>query len=79
MLVLSRKVGEQVLIPQLNITVTVLSAGPGRVQLGIKAPKEIDITRPEYRKQILADEAVEASTTGAHNSFADFSCEAALC
>ena len=62
MLVLSRKVGEQVLIPQLNITVTVLSAGPGRVQLGIKAPKEIDITRPEYQIREASGSATSIST-----------------
>ena len=47
MLVLSRKINEQVLIPGLNITVTVLSIGSNRVQLGIDAPRNVDITRPE--------------------------------
>ena len=47
MLVLSRKIGEQILIPGLNIRVTVLSVGKNRVQLGIDAPPEVDITRPE--------------------------------
>ena len=47
MLVLSRKTGQQVLIPDLNISITVLSAERNRVQLGIRAPREIDITRPD--------------------------------
>ena len=51
MLVLSRKIGEQILIPELNITLTVLSAGPNRVQLGIKAPRTVNITRPEIAER----------------------------
>lgn len=47
MLVLSRKTNEQILIPGLNITITVLSIGANRVQLGIKAPRHVDITRPD--------------------------------
>ena len=47
MLVLSRKLQEQIVIPGLNIRVTVLSVGTNRVQLGIEAPRGIQITRPE--------------------------------
>ena len=79
MLVLSRKVGEQILIPQLNITVTVLSAGPGRVQLGIKAPKEIDITRPEYQKRKASGSETSIPTTEVVEAFANSWREPALC
>ena len=47
MLVLTRKIGEQVLVPELNITVTVISTGANRVQLGFQAPQQVNITRPE--------------------------------
>lgn len=47
MLVLSRKLQQQIFIPDLNIRITVLSVGRNRVQLGIDAPAEIQITRPE--------------------------------
>jgi len=47
MLVLSRKLREQITIPGLDITVTVLSVGGNRVQLGIEAPAHIDISRPD--------------------------------
>lgn len=47
MLVLSRKHQEQILIPGLNITITVLKVGAQRVQLGIAAPADVQITRPE--------------------------------
>ena len=47
MLVLCRKIQEQIVIPGLNIRITVLSVGTNRVQLGIEAPRSIQITRPE--------------------------------
>ena len=47
MLVLSRKIREQVDIPELGIRFTVLSVGTNRVQLGIEAPQHIQITRPD--------------------------------
>jgi len=47
MLVLSRKLQQQIVIPELNIRITVLSVGTNRVQLGIEAPNSIQITRPE--------------------------------
>lgn len=47
MLVLSRKIQEQILIPGLNIRLTVLNIGTNRVQLGIEAPKGVRITRPD--------------------------------
>ena len=54
MLVLSRKIQEQILIPGLNIRLTVLSVGTNRVQLGIEAPKGIQITRPEAAKRSIS-------------------------
>ncbi len=51
MLVLSRKIQEQILIPGLNIRLTVLSVGTNRVQLGIEAPKGVQITRPDAGKR----------------------------
>jgi carbon storage regulator CsrA len=46
MLVLSRKLGEEILISD-NITVRLLQIGKGRVRLGIEAPPEISISRAE--------------------------------
>lgn len=51
MLVLSRKIQEQILIPEFNIRLTILSVGKNRVQLGIEAPKGIQITRPETTRR----------------------------
>lgn len=47
MLVLSRKTRQQILIPDFNIRLTVLSVGKNCVQIGIEAPNEVQITRPE--------------------------------
>ncbi len=47
MLVLSRKLNEEILIPDLNITVRIVGMKTGRVQLGIDAPRDVQVTRPE--------------------------------
>ena len=46
MLVLSRKVGETVLISE-TIRVTVVQAANGRIRLGIDAPPEVVVLREE--------------------------------
>jgi carbon storage regulator len=51
MLVLSRKVGEKILIGD-NISVTVVRVAQGIVRLGIDAPKELPIVREEIRGQL---------------------------
>jgi carbon storage regulator CsrA len=55
MLVLSRKIQEQILIPGLNIRLTVLSVGKNRVQIGIEAPKGVQITRPDAGNRPAGD------------------------
>lgn len=47
MLVLGRKVGEQIYVPQFEILLTVLAVNGQRVSLGITAPKGINIMRQE--------------------------------
>lgn len=49
MLVLSRKVGEQICVPQFDIVLTVLEVRGGRVRLGIAAPEKIAVIRKELR------------------------------
>ena len=51
MLVLSRKVGETILIGD-NIAVTVVQVGPGSVRLGVVAPQDVVIMRQELREQV---------------------------
>ena len=47
MLVLSRKVREQIRLPGLDVVVTVLEVRGGIVRLGITAPDEIAVVREE--------------------------------
>lgn len=51
MLVLSRKVGEQISLPQFDIVLTVLEIKGRTVRLGIAAPKEIDVVRKELQER----------------------------
>lgn len=56
MLVLTRKIGEQIVISD-NIRVTVVSVGPGRVKIGIEAPASVSIDRQEVhdKKRVEAE------------------------
>ncbi len=51
MLVLSRKVGEKILIGD-NVSVTVVRLTGGGVRLGIEAPIEMPVIREELKKQL---------------------------
>ena len=46
MLVLSRKIGEQILIGD-SVVVTVVRIGPQEVRIGVEAPSEVEIVRTE--------------------------------
>ncbi len=54
MLVLSRKVGEQVVVPDCELTLTVLNASSGRVRLGIVAPPKVAVHRSEACPPVTA-------------------------
>ena len=56
MLVLSRKVGERILIGD-NISVTVVRVAQGTVRLGVEAPAELPIVREEIKDQRQHDPA----------------------
>ena len=52
MLVVTRKAGEKVVIPQVNIEIVVAAVLPnGRVRLGIKAPPKVLV----FREELLAE------------------------
>jgi carbon storage regulator len=57
MLVLSRKVGQTIVVNG-DITVTVIEIGRGRVQLGICAPRETTIHREEVHRRIERETAL---------------------
>ena len=52
MLVLSRKIGEQIVIGQ-NIVLTVVAICGNRVRVAIDAPREVSIHREEVHQRIL--------------------------
>ena len=55
MLVLSRRIGERLVIDA-KITVTVIEVRGGQIRLGIEAPKEI----PVRREEVVVRETVAA-------------------
>ena len=63
MLVLSRKVGEQICVPQFDIVLTVLEVKGRTVRLGIAAPKEIAVVRKELHKR-SPQHSAQAVTSG---------------
>ena len=62
MLVLSRKIGERIVIPQQNITLTVLEIRGDRIRLGITAPADVPVHRQEIWQKI--QQADEPTTVG---------------
>jgi carbon storage regulator len=56
MLVLSRKVGERILIGD-NISVTVVRITGGGVRLGVEAPPDMAVIRQELKDRLDAERA----------------------
>ncbi|OWK41772.1 carbon storage regulator [Fimbriiglobus ruber] len=56
MLVLTRKIGEQIVIDN-NIRITVVSFGNGRVKIGIDAPPTVKVDRQEIHDKKVAEQA----------------------
>lgn len=52
MLVLSRRPGEEIILPELNIKISIMDIRNGKVRVGIDAPKEIKIYRSEVLERI---------------------------
>lgn len=51
MLVLSRKVGERILVGD-DITITVVRMAQGVVRIGVEAPNDMPIVREEIKEQL---------------------------
>ena len=64
MLVLSRKVREQICLPGLDVVVTVLEVRGGKVRLGITAPDEIAVFREELWRRLQQDSANAVEPAG---------------
>jgi len=59
MLVLSRKIGERIVMPNCELTITVLAVDGKKVRLGIVAPQDLDVYREEVWQQIASGQRVE--------------------
>jgi carbon storage regulator len=55
MLVLSRKLGEQVVLPGIGVMLTVVSIQGGRVRLSRSAPPEVGVWREEVWREEQAE------------------------
>ncbi|HJQ78833.1 MAG TPA: carbon storage regulator [Lacipirellulaceae bacterium] len=60
MLVLSRKIGERILIGD-KIAITVVKIGHGGVRIGIEAPTELAVVREELATELERTERALAS------------------
>jgi carbon storage regulator len=61
MLVLSRKLGEQIVLPHCEVTMTVLGVSGNRVRIGVAAPAGTAVHRREVWDKIAAGPVNSAS------------------
>ena len=52
MLVLSRKIGERIVVPHCELAVTVVAVEGNAVRLGISAPEDVAVYREEVWQQL---------------------------
>jgi carbon storage regulator len=62
MLVLSRKVGEKILIGD-NISVTVVRVAQGIVRIGVEAPQNMPVVREEIKDQMREHKPAKKAAT----------------
>lgn len=61
MLILSRNIGESVIIGD-NVHVTLLSVSGNQVRIGINAPKDVAVHREEIYRRVNQDSGVETQS-----------------
>ncbi len=55
MLVLSRKLGERILVPHCAVEITIIAIEGNAVRLGISAPEDIAVYREEVWQQLCQE------------------------
>lgn len=75
MLVLSRKRGETIVVPQCALSVTVIGVQGNTVRLGISAPPEVAVHREELWRAIDAEESAAADAEPVQNTLDAFAAE----
>jgi carbon storage regulator len=63
MLILTRRVGETVMIGN-EVTVTVLGVKGNQVRIGVNAPKDVAVHREEIYERIKREEDLEGRSPG---------------
>jgi len=57
MLVLSRKLGERILVPDCELAVTIVAIEGNKVRVGISAPDDVAVCREEVWLRAVRDQA----------------------
>jgi carbon storage regulator len=70
MLILTRRVGETVMIGN-DVTVTVLGVKGNQVRIGVNAPKDVAVHREEIYERIKREEDPEGGPSGLVNKVID--------
>ena len=55
MLVLSRRLGERILVPSCELSITVVSIEGNTIRLGITAPPDVGVYREELWQRVCAE------------------------
>ncbi len=64
MLVLSRRVGERIVLPDSGVVLTVLGIRGGQIRLGISAPQDIAVYREElWHSKVSAQDGLRRQDT----------------
>jgi carbon storage regulator len=64
MLVLTRKLGERILVPHCALALTVVAIEGNTVKLGITAPTDVDVYREELWRKVRAEKVAPRSLAG---------------
>lgn len=64
MLVLTRRIGESIVLPGLDVEITIVRLQGNSVRIGITAPREVDIHRGEVWERIQSEWAHAVSAVG---------------
>jgi carbon storage regulator len=63
MLVLTRKLGEQIVVPDCDLVLTIVAVQGDKVRVGITAPPELQVHRREVWERIKAEKTAAAEAT----------------
>lgn len=64
MLVLTRKIGQTIVVPSCDLTIQVLAIQGDKIRLGFVAPRETEIHRAEVWQRITDNQEIEVELVG---------------